>query len=353
MARKTSRTNQHGRDGKGKGGNGKSAVRERTAQRRTQLARPVDEGRGPPARTASPSESRQPTAGRLIIIGGHEDRENDRLILRQVTDCARRGRVVVCTVASDVPQELWRTYERAFRELGCSDVVHLDIERRADLLLDPPLHLIEGADAFFFTGGGQLKITTRFAGTRLCAAVEEFYRRGGTVAGTSAGAAAMSETMLVTGPSRESHKIGEALQMAPGLGFIRDVIIDQHFAERGRIGRLLGAVAQNPRFIGLGIDEDTAIVVEREERFTVIGAGAVYVADAEDVTYTNVAEEETSRALSLFNVRLHVLSQGDSYDLRLRQPAHQFAKAVEEQLDRSEHGRKEPSPVEAAGSVVH
>jgi cyanophycinase len=126
----------------------------------------------------------------------------------------------------------------------------------------------------------------------------------------------MSETMLVTGPSRESHKIGESLQMAPGLGFIRDVIVDQHF--------------------------------------TVIGAGAVYVADAGDVTYTNVAEEETSRALSLFNVRLHVLSQGDSYDLRTRQPTHQFAKKAEERLDRSEHRRKAPSPAEShAGSHLH
>ncbi|WP_375770425.1 cyanophycinase [Archangium gephyra] len=342
MARKTRGTKKNG-----------NGSRERVAQRRTQMTRPSDAGRGPPARTMAPAETRRPVSGRLIIIGGHEDRENDRLILRQVTDCAKRGRVVVCTVASDVPQELWKTYERAFRELGCSDVVHLDIERRADLLIDPPLHLLEGADAFFFTGGGQLKITTRFAGTRLCAAVEEFYRKGGTVAGTSAGAAAMSETMLVTGPSRESHKIGESLQMAPGLGFLRDVIVDQHFAERGRIGRLLGAVAQNPRFIGLGIDEDTAVIVEREERFTVIGAGAVYVADAEDATYTNVAEEETSRALSLFNVRLHVLSQGDSYDLRTRQPSHRFAKEVEERLEKSEHRRKAPSHAEAAGAQVH
>ena len=353
MARKTGGTKKNGQAGKGNGGNGKSAARERTAQRRTQMSRPDDGSKGPGARALSPSDERRPIAGRLIIIGGHEDRENDRLILRQVAKCARGGRVVVCTVASDVPHELWETYERAFRELGCSDVVHLDIERRADLLLDPPLHLLEGADAFFFTGGGQLKITTRFAGTRLCAAVEEFYRQGGTVAGTSAGAAAMSDTMLVTGPSRESHKIGEALQMAPGLGFIRDVIVDQHFAERGRIGRLLGAVAQNPRFIGLGIDEDTAVIVEREEHFTVIGAGAVYVADAEDATYTNVAEEEDNRALSLFNVRLHVLSQGDSYDLRNRQPSQQLARKVEEQLERSKHLRKGSSPAEAAGAHVH
>ncbi|WP_081713954.1 cyanophycinase [Cystobacter fuscus] len=188
----------------------------------------------PPARTASPSESRRPVAGRLLIIGGHEDREKDseRLILREVTGCTKGGRVIVCTVASDVPGELWAQYQRTFHELGCKDVVHLDIERRADLLLNPSLELFEGADVFFFTGGAQLKITTRLAGTRLCAALEEFYRRGGTVVGTSAGASVMAETMLVSGVSGETHKIGETLQMAPGLGFLRDTIIDQHFAER-------------------------------------------------------------------------------------------------------------------------
>ncbi|EPX58353.1 Cyanophycinase [Cystobacter fuscus DSM 2262] len=149
-----------------------------------------------------------------------------------MTGCTKGGRVIVCTVASDVPGELWAQYQRTFHELGCKDVVHLDIERRADLLLNPSLELFEGADVFFFTGGAQLKITTRLAGTRLCAALEEFYRRGGTVVGTSAGASVMAETMLVSGVSGETHKIGETLQMAPGLGFLRDTIIDQHFAER-------------------------------------------------------------------------------------------------------------------------
>ncbi|NMO15042.1 cyanophycinase [Pyxidicoccus fallax] len=331
--------------------NGRPRIQD-VALRESQVVRSSDRGEAPPERPHAPSERRRPASGRLVIIGGHEDKEKDRVILRQVARCARGGRVVVCTVASDVPGELWETYQRTFQDIGCKDVVRLDIEQRADLLVDPPLDILDGADVFFFTGGGQLKITTRFAGTRLCAAVEEFYRQGGTVAGTSAGAAAMSDTMLVTGNSRESHKIGETLQMAPGLGFLRDVIIDQHFAERGRIGRLLGAVAQNPRFIGLGIDEDTAVVVEREESFTVIGSGAVYVADAEDVTYTNVAEEESSRTLSIFNVRLHVLSQGDHYDLRTRRPTHQFAKKIEKQIEAAERrlGRK-PQAADSAASA--
>lgn len=129
----------------------------------------------------------------------------------------------------------------------------------------------------------------------------------------------MSETMLVRGSSGESHRIGD-LHMAPGLGLIRNVIIDQHFAERGRWGRLLGAIAQNPRVLGIGIDEDTAIVV-CGERFQVIDSGAVYVADGAGVTHSNIAEAEPERTLSLYDVRLHVLSAQDTFDLACRRPA--------------------------------
>src|SRR3546814_16920397 len=118
----------------------------------------------------------------------------------------------------------------------------------------------------------------------------DIHRRGGLIAGTSAGAAVMSETMLVKGSSRESHRIGD-LHMAPGLGFVRDAIIDQHFAERGRIGRLLGAVAQNPRVIGIGIDEDTAILL-RDDALEVLGPGAVYVVEGVGVMHSNLRSEE-------------------------------------------------------------
>jgi cyanophycinase len=281
-------------------------------------------------RPPGPSEQRRQVEGQLVIIGGGEDRSGEGLILKRVADCAQGGRIVVCTVASDVPDEVWGDYRRAFHGLGCEDVVHLAINDRTDILEEPPLHLLEGARVVFFTGGGQLKITTRFSGTRLCAAVEELYRLGATIAGTSAGASVMADTMMVAGPGRETHKIGESLQMAPGLGYIRDVIIDQHFAERGRIGRLLGAVAQNPRLLGIGLDENTAIVVDHEECFDVIGSGAVYVADAQNISYTNVADEERERSLSIFDVRLHLLSQGDSFDMRTRRPKHEFAAVVEE-----------------------
>jgi cyanophycinase len=129
----------------------------------------------------------------------------------------------------------------------------------------------------------------------------------------------MCETMLVRGEQEQSAKLGAALVMAPGLGFVKNAIIDQHFAQRGRIGRILGAVAHNPRVLGIGIDENTAAVFENDH-FTVIGENAVYVVDGSSSTYTNIAELESDHALSLFDVRLHVLSHGDRFDLEERCP---------------------------------
>jgi cyanophycinase len=126
--------------------------------------------------------------------------------------------------------------------------------------------------------------------------------------------------MLVTGTSRNSPRVGDVVQMAPGLGFIHDVIIDQHFAERGRMGRLLGAVAQNPKTLGLGIDEDTAIVVDADERFYVVGSGAVYVADGSDIIFSNVTESDGEKTLAIHDVKLHVLCEGDAFDLKTRTP---------------------------------
>jgi cyanophycinase len=123
---------------------------------------------------------------------------------------------------------------------------------------------------------------------------------------------------MVKGTSKETHRIGD-LHMAPGLGLIRDVIIDQHFAERGRFGRLIGAVAHNPRVLGLGIDENTAAIVE-QDRLSVIGAGAAYVVDGSSVTYSNLAEAKLDVTLSMHNVTVHVLADGDSFDLRSREP---------------------------------
>jgi cyanophycinase len=145
------------------------------------------------------------------------------------------------------------------------------------------------------------------------------YLAGTMVVGTSAGAAAMPETMIIGGPSDESNRLS-ALSMAAGLGLIQDVVIDSHFAERGRLGRLLGAVAQNPRNLGVGIDEDTAILVEHGERFSVIGRGAVYVVDGTDITYSSLSEQAAEGIVTLHDVKVHVLGEDNGFDLVARRP---------------------------------
>jgi cyanophycinase len=178
--------------------------------------------------------------------------------------------------------------------------------------------VLDDAAGVFFSGGDQLRITSQIGDSGIEAKVRALFERGGVIAGTSAGASVMSETMMVEGTSKETHRIGD-LHMAPGLGLIRDVIIDQHFAERGRFGRLIGAVAHNPRVLGLGVDENTAVIVE-QDRLSVIGVGAAYVVDGSSVTYSNLAEAQLDVTLSMHNVTVHVLAEGDSFDLRSRHP---------------------------------
>lgn len=258
--------------------------------------------------------------GCLIIIGGHEDRdpEGRRAILREVARHVRGGKLVLATVASHRPEGYFEEYERAFADLDVGELVELYVEERSRAGDRDKLSVLDDAAGVFFSGGDQLRITSQIGDTGIEAKVRRLYERGGVVAGTSAGASVMSETMLIKGSSRETHRIGD-LHMAPGLGLIHNVIIDQHFAERGRFGRLIGAVAHNPRVLGLGLDEDTAAMVEGDV-FHVIGSGAVYVVDGTGVTYCNVAEADPERALSMHDVRVHVLSEGDGFDLRERRP---------------------------------
>jgi cyanophycinase len=256
--------------------------------------------------------------GTLVIIGGHEDKEGDRAILKAIAQHVNGRRLVVATIASQEPEGYFQSYQSVFGELGVADTVELYVEDRAEAHDPEKLSAFDGARAVFFTGGDQLRIASQIGETPIEHRVREIYERGGVIAGTSAGASAMSETMLVRGSNSESFRIG-ALQMAPGLGLIRNVVIDQHFAERGRIGRLIGAVAQNPRMLGIGIDEDTAIIVEGEQ-FEVLGSGAVYLLDGTQVTHSNIAEGDSDKALSIFDLALHVLGSGDTFDFRSRSP---------------------------------
>lgn len=267
--------------------------------------------------------------GSLFVIGGREDKQNDKLIIRTLAERIGNGKLVISTVATEYWEEHWTEYRDLFHSLGVKNIEHLTIKHRDESTDDPRIDLLDDADCLFFTGGDQLKITTKLGGTPLCAEIESLFRRGGIIAGTSAGASVMGETMIISGRIEESHKVSDSMLLSPGLGLLKDVIIDQHFSERGRIGRLLGAVAQNPRLVGIGIDEDTAIVCEGNDYFQVIGSGAVYVLDGRAVSYTNIAEDSADRTMSVFGLKLHVLSQGDRFDLKTHQPIHLTNNGVE------------------------
>lgn len=257
-------------------------------------------------------------SGPLFIIGGHEDKEGDRLILKAVAKALAGRKLVIATVASHEPEGYFDSYVEAFDGLGTGELVELYVGDRGETHDAEKLALLDDAGGVFFSGGDQLRISSQIGDTPIEEKIRHIWRDGGVLAGTSAGASVMSDTMLVRGSSAESYRIGD-LHMAPGLGLVRDVIIDQHFAERGRIGRLLGAVAHSPRVLGIGIDEDTAIRVDGDA-FEVLGNGAVYVVDGEGVSRSNIAEGRAECALSIHDVRLHVLAAGDGFDLTARRP---------------------------------
>ncbi len=258
-------------------------------------------------------------AGTLIIIGGHEDKQSEREILKTVAERVGGGKLVITAVASSLPEEMSEEYVKVFQELGVKQIDVLDIRNRAQAYDPASVDKLEEAAAIFFTGGDQLRITAHLGDSQVYTRLQEIYLAGGTIIGTSAGASVMSETMMVSGAQDESHTIGD-LSMAPGFGFLKGVIVDQHFAERGRIGRLIAAVAHNPRNIGIGIDENTAIMVDQDKCVTVIGEGAIYVVDGTGISDTNLAEGSQNEVLSCFDIRLHVLKAGQQYDLNQRRP---------------------------------
>ena len=198
--------------------------------------------------------------------------------------------------------------------MGVENIDKLDISNREEAFKKENIDLINDASSLFFTGGDQLRITSMIGGTPVYDAIKNLCINGGLIAGTSAGASVMSDTMIVEGEDDESpHKC--TLKMSPGLGLVNSIIIDQHFAQRGRIGRLLTAIAQNPEVLGIGIDEDTAIVVSDKGTAEVIGSGAVYFIDGSSISYSNVSEQYSDEILSIFNVKIHVLKEGNRFNL--------------------------------------
>lgn len=257
----------------------------------------------------------------LIIIGGAEDKKGDKKILQEV--CAHIEKesqlLLIATVATEKPREVGNEYSDIFRNMGIKNLRILDVENRKDALKTENVELIEKASLIFFTGGDQLRITSILGGTPLYTSIKRKYTEGCVFVGTSAGASVMSDTMIVKGMDDESPRKC-TLKMAPGLGLINGVIIDQHFAQRGRVGRLLVGVAENPQVLGIGIDEDTSIIVNKENVFRVLGSGAVYIIDGSNISDTNVSEQYQDNILSIFDVKMHVLKTGDKYDLKAKKP---------------------------------
>lgn len=259
--------------------------------------------------------------GNLIIIGGAEDKKGEKEILKEV--CSKidkeNEKLVIATIATELPKEVGAEYTDIFKKLGVKNIDILDIVQRDDACRESNVALIKNASLVFFTGGDQLRITSLVGGTPLYDALKESVENGCIFVGTSAGASVVSDTMIITGEDEESPKKW-TLKMSPGLGLIKDVIIDQHFAQRGRIGRLLTGVAENPESLGIGIDEDTAIMVNPKAEFQVIGSGAVYVIDGSSISYTNVSEQYPEEVLSMFDIKMHVLKCGDKFALSERHP---------------------------------
>jgi cyanophycinase len=257
----------------------------------------------------------------LIIIGGAEDKEGKMVILQQV--CSKISKenqeLIIATVATEEPDKVGEKYKRIFSGMGVKNIKVLKVESREDAYKKENLAIVEKAALVFFTGGDQLRITSILGGTDLYDALKDIYEKGCVFVGTSAGASVMSNTMIIQGIDEESPKKC-TLKMAPGLGLINGVVIDQHFAQRGRIGRLLVGIAENPQCLGIGIDEDTAIEVNKTGVFKVLGSGAVYVVDGSGISSSNVSEQYPDDILSIFDVKMHVLKSGDSFDLKVRRP---------------------------------
>jgi cyanophycinase len=265
--------------------------------------------------------------GKLVIIGGGEDKQGDCIILKEFIRLAgeAKARIVIMTVATDKPEEYAQEYRKIFKKLGVDDAKAVDVSQRNDAHDPKALEIIEQATGIFFTGGDQLHITSLMGGTEMQELIRRKYEKGAVLGGTSAGAAMMSNSMIIRGRSNCTPRFG-GMEIGPGMDFLPDAMIDTHFSQRGRFGRLLTAIAHYPQDIGFGIDENTALVMS-DGKLEVIGENTVTVIDAGDITYTNLPDIERDQALTLHGVLIHVLSTGHKFDLEKRAPIDETAKA--------------------------
>jgi cyanophycinase len=272
--------------------------------------------------------------GYLIAVGGAEDKgeeakvKKNRLdffsegILRQIVELAGKRanpKIELITTASSIPDEIAQVYKKAFRKLGCDEVGHLRLRTREEAENKKVLERLSKCNCILFSGGDQLKLCSALGGTQFIKIVEDrYYDEHFVIAGTSAGAAAMSNTMICGGNENRAFMKGE-VEMNIGFGLLQNVIIDTHFDARGRFGRLVQAIATQPGAIGIGLDEDTAIIVEKGNRIKAIGASSVVVVDGSHVACNNIASIKNGMPLSISNVSVHVMSHSDMFDMTTRE----------------------------------
>jgi cyanophycinase len=273
--------------------------------------------------------------GKLMIIGGAIDKGSftetgfekqveknlnffETGILKRIINESKfkeDSQIEIITTASKVPQEVGEEYAKAFRYLGAKNVEVLHIEKREQALFQQTFDRIQNADVVMFTGGDQLRLTSILGGTPMHDLILKKYETEEFVyAGTSAGAAAASQSMIYQGSSSEALLKGE-IKITSGLGLIDHVIIDTHFVQRGRIGRLFQAVVGNPKTLGIGLGEDTGLLITDGYKMEALGSGLVILVDGRFIADTNLTQVELGKPISIKNLVVHVMSQRDLYDL--------------------------------------
>jgi cyanophycinase len=269
--------------------------------------------------------------GKLLAIGGAEDKGTDSEtgqinrynlnfselgILRRIVEeiGGEDKRIEVITTASMIPVEVGENYMYGFRKIGCKDFGLMHIRNRADAAKEEYLERLRNCNAVMFSGGNQLRLTTTFGGTKFLEIVLERYNKEEKflVAGTSAGAMAMSNTMIYEGNAAKAHLKGE-VKITTGLGFMDDVIFDSHFEKRGRFGRLAQAVSSNPSCIGIGLGEDTGVLISDGNKMEAIGSGLVVILDGHDIRHSNIADIPDGCPISIENMKVHFLEKGNGY----------------------------------------
>jgi cyanophycinase len=257
--------------------------------------------------------------GWIIPIGGAEEKENSPQILRRFIKLAGGdGADIAVIPTASVARGTGPRYEHLFSELGARRVTSLDFDTRRDAEESGRLDRLQQATGIFFTGGNQLRLSTLVGGTSVAKAVRQMNARGVPVAGTSAGAAFICEHMIAFG-DEGSTPVAGSVRLAPGLGLTNRFIIDQHFRQRDRLGRLLTALAYNPFAVGIGLDEDTAAFIGADNTVDVEGSGGITVVDASEVQFSSMDNVHEGRPVCLLGVKLHVLTQGATFNLHTRQ----------------------------------